>query len=324
MTLRLVGTCPVCARQQKVTQPRGTMVHHGYLRPGHGTIQGDCPGVGWPAYELSSEGCVYWRDRQQEVRSHREEALARLQTQPPATIDVYSRFSNTHKTYRRDSEDSNERYGYEQALQKNTQELKYSIKSADSEIARMKALIARWAPAPLVEIDEEGFTSQKRAERQTRKAERDTKRAEKTQKRSEHQARVNIRLAQRATTILFFRDEFERLAALEPSQARDRYANDVLFEAQKKKYALRWPYDLRRGPDYNGNPIPGPWGDAALRRAEQVLVRLGLARVENRPHGTFTDTRLIGASFGNKIRPPEIDSAQAPEILDAIAALPKP
>jgi hypothetical protein len=41
--------CQICERQQ-ATQASGCLGHHGYLRPGHGFIEGDCPGVGHQPY----------------------------------------------------------------------------------------------------------------------------------------------------------------------------------------------------------------------------------------------------------------------------------
>jgi hypothetical protein len=50
------GTCPVCFRNIKLTDDQ-KMVHHGYERPGHGYIVGDCFTVKtYLPYELSAEG----------------------------------------------------------------------------------------------------------------------------------------------------------------------------------------------------------------------------------------------------------------------------
>lgn len=52
-TTRFVGTCPVCGRRQKVRG--GNLVHHGYQRPGHGQIEGDCFAVNRLPHETSPE-----------------------------------------------------------------------------------------------------------------------------------------------------------------------------------------------------------------------------------------------------------------------------
>lgn len=50
---RYIGQCQVCEGDFKLLG--GQLVHHGYKRPGHGEIVGDCPGVYEPPYEASSE-----------------------------------------------------------------------------------------------------------------------------------------------------------------------------------------------------------------------------------------------------------------------------
>jgi hypothetical protein len=317
MTIRLVGTCPVCERQQKV-MPRGVMVHHGFQRPGVGHIFGDCFGVGLPAYELSSEGCRLWRDRCREKRTARTEALRELRALPDK-IDVWLQSKREYKTYRRDAEDSQERYAYENAIRREIQSLEFSIKEIDMSINRMGVLIDNWQAAPLLEIDEEGFTPAKRAEREKRKDDRSAKRAEKERKKNEQQIKRNERLARKAATLLFFFDEFERLATLPPSKARDDYAKDLLFEAQKKKHGVDYPYHLWNGPDDGyGNHIPGPWGDAMRARAESTLVALGLAKHEPSPHcgRPFFTLYPPYCSRGNKIQVPE--PGPADEVLAAV------
>jgi len=51
---RYVGNCQICEHDQKLTVDM-KMVHHGYRRPGHGTIEGDCPCVGADPYEVSCD-----------------------------------------------------------------------------------------------------------------------------------------------------------------------------------------------------------------------------------------------------------------------------
>jgi len=312
--IRLVGTCPVCERQQKVT-PQHRMVHHGYRRPGVGHIFGDCPGVGWPAYEISSEGCVAYREGLKETRSLREEAL-RLLRMRPEKIDVYSSFSKKYNTYRRDPEDRNESYNYEQALRNRIAEIEYEIRAIDAALLRMTELIERWAPAPLVEIDEEGLTPARREERAARKTERDTKRAERLEKQAATRAKQNERMARKATTLLFFFNEFERLAALPPSKARADYARDLMFEANKTKHKINYPWDLHA----MKFEIPGPWQQLHAR-AQRTLVALGLARPWE--HGNGIEVLQVYRPCGNKIVVPSLDRP-AGEVLDDIAHMPPP
>jgi len=51
------GTCPVCEANVKLNDHRG-LVHHGFRRPGHGSIEGDCFAVNDKPWELSSGAAV--------------------------------------------------------------------------------------------------------------------------------------------------------------------------------------------------------------------------------------------------------------------------
>lgn len=314
MTLRLVGTCPVCERQQKVT-PQHRMVHHGYRRPGIGSIIGDCFGVGYPAYEISSEGCSAYRERLAEWRASAERALARYRSRPE-TVATEPNFRGQVHTFRRDSSDREERHRYETTLRNMTSGAEYTIREIDSSDRRMVELIERWAPAPLVEIDEEGLTPVKRQERDARKTERDAKRAERSQKQAATRAKQIERQARKATTLLFFFNEFERLAALPPSRARDDYARDLMFEANKTKHKVDYPYDLHA----MRFEIPGPWQQLHAR-AQKTLVALGLARPWE--HGNGVEVLQVYRPCGNKIVVPPLDRP-AGDVLDAIAHMPPP
>lgn len=73
-----LGTCPCCFRKQK-TLAGAKMVHHGYNRPGHGYIVGDCFGVKYPRFEDSCEGTVAYRNCLQTVMSQKQEYLTKVE-----------------------------------------------------------------------------------------------------------------------------------------------------------------------------------------------------------------------------------------------------
>ncbi len=323
MTTRLIGTCPICERQQKVT-PAGAMVHHGFRRPGRGHIIGDCFGVGYKAYELSTAGCQAYKVHLAEWRQLEERYLERLKDRPE-TISTEPNFRGQIATYHRDSPDREMRLYYERTLENAIRGVQYTIQELERSDIRMSRLIQAWAPAPLVEIDEEGLTPAKREERVARKAEKDTKRAEKDAKRQAHRAKVNERLARKSIELLFFYNEFERLARQPPSAARDAYARDLIFEMSKKKYNIRYPYALWMGPDDGtGGHIPGPWGDRVVELASHTLVDLGVGKQQEHRRGAFwADPIPVYKSSGNKIRVPELDRP-AEEVLEDIAHMPKP
>lgn len=316
MTTRLVGTCPVCERHQKVTAG-GAMVHHGFKRPGWGSIVGDCFGVGYQAYELSSDGCAAYRDALVEWRRNAEDTLRRYEARPDE-VTSYSQVRQKSFTYRRDNPE--ERHKYEDTLRALISQTRYSISAIDMSHKRMIELIANWAPAPLIEIDEEGLTPAKRGERDARRGERDAKRAEKDSKQAAFLAKRNERLARKSTALLFFFDEFERLAKQPPGAARDTYARDLIFESAKKKHGLNYPWDLMRGPGDGHKGTPGPWGWSMLEHAEQTLIDLGVARREGKRAYPIP---VFKSSGKWSIRVPE-PTAPAEEVLDTIARMAPP
>lgn len=59
------GHCEICGALQKLRKvgDHYVMVHHGYQRPGHGYIVGDCFGVNYQPYEKSTEALVAYLPR---------------------------------------------------------------------------------------------------------------------------------------------------------------------------------------------------------------------------------------------------------------------
>jgi hypothetical protein len=59
----ITAECQICEHRQCLDR-RGKMVHHGYLRPGYGQIEGDCPGVGYKPYPETDALAWYLRQVQ--------------------------------------------------------------------------------------------------------------------------------------------------------------------------------------------------------------------------------------------------------------------
>lgn len=69
-----VKTCPCCFRAIAVGS--GTMVHHGYKRPGHGEQTRSCPGIRFKPLELSPAGLHYMLEGYINGKSGAEKRLA--------------------------------------------------------------------------------------------------------------------------------------------------------------------------------------------------------------------------------------------------------
>ncbi len=74
-TIDNTGTCSVCGQNVKLSG--GKIVMHGYEVKWN-SFQGQCPGVGFDAFEISPVGAVAYKDSMEAMKVGREEALADL------------------------------------------------------------------------------------------------------------------------------------------------------------------------------------------------------------------------------------------------------
>ena len=84
--------CQVCERQQATDASR--MVHHGYRRPGWGSIVGDCFGVGHLPFP-ATDALEQWRGAVEQRLAHLRKSLADLPT--VATVTYWKRDYNAPK-----------------------------------------------------------------------------------------------------------------------------------------------------------------------------------------------------------------------------------
>ena len=197
LSTRFLGWCPVCERDIKVRDNR--LVHHGYQRPGVGYIVGDCFGVGYEPYELSTTCCdkflklvldrvdmytdnlrvlespngpeyLYFKHYDIETRKH-----IRDRSGEPVTIklthdeadDLASKLPS-YEAYR---------YSWEDVLRSSIAQTRSLLDSWVKEQLRIEQLIADWRLQPLRTFEEEiQRQEQSRSERETaRNVARDAK-----------------------------------------------------------------------------------------------------------------------------------------------------
>ncbi len=242
---RYVGHCPVCQGEFKLFGDEiktRTMVHHGYRRPGHGSIVGDCFAVGYEPYEVSTKGCEDYRRMVINERGVLEDFLDRLQSGKvrAITIEKYRGFHANPQyedvTLRADSEDAAERAQFAEALRHKITFTESQIRNCDSEIARMKGLIEAWVLKPILTFEEAANIQNEktRAEREARKAERAAKNEAKRIKRAALDAKIQARKEERAALIAKYKALFEQLASgLESARDRKQCARSHWVDMHK-------------------------------------------------------------------------------------------
>lgn len=186
LSTRYLGWCPVCERDIKVRDDH--LVHHGYQRPGVGYIVGDCFGVGYEPYELSTTCCkaflslvrnrvdmytdnlrvlespdgpeyLYFKHYDIETRKHIRdrtgEAVTIKLTHDAA--DALAAQLPSYEAYR---------YSWEDVLRSSIVQTRGLLDSWTKEQRRMEQLIAEWRKQPLRTFEEEiQRQEQTRAER---------------------------------------------------------------------------------------------------------------------------------------------------------------
>ena len=82
------GTCPVCFRNVKISGS-GSIMLHGYKRPGYGMTEGKCPGVGYPPFELSVKGVAAYLNQLVRMIAEEEAMLAKLRSGDVTELFVF-------------------------------------------------------------------------------------------------------------------------------------------------------------------------------------------------------------------------------------------
>lgn len=197
-TTRYVGTCAVCEGRIKVRG--GTLVHHGYERPGYGHIVGDCYAVHRLPHETSPEVAKEYLGEvilpRLEARIH---AKARVEKATVLTYTYERRIDRDHKvpvrfdvkegdvrTYHRDevTKDNHSIPSFDDVRRVQLASLESEIRALEGEKVRLTNLIDTWTKQDLTTVEEE--TAKGRAVADAKRAEknaaRDQKKAEKAQR----------------------------------------------------------------------------------------------------------------------------------------------
>ena len=231
---RYVGNCQICERDQKLTVDM-KMVHHGYTRPGHGNIEGDCPCVGEVPYETSCD----------RIKSYVKTCCAQLANLnaylAKIVADKVTEFELTEDnwgygrklTFKSYSKYVSSSYWFDAALAVLRRQVEGQIYSLEQDIAHRDARIAAWKKVPVQTVEEKAAKEQ--AVKDARKAERDAAKAVRDAKKAATKAKMDALEARRKTVRDSYLERLTALAAQAPSGARNVEADKLFEEMTSKK-----------------------------------------------------------------------------------------
>lgn len=144
------GTCPCCFANQAV---RGTMVHHGYQRPGEGYQTASCPGIRFKPYERSPDGVLAMIDSLEAQITDHTQKLADKENWPSVTMMARAKRSAKHLdgtalvTVERGSKD------WDRAYRAEVRHLEAKIEAAQSNLSSYLEKKAAWKLQALHKAD---------------------------------------------------------------------------------------------------------------------------------------------------------------------------
>lgn len=240
---RHIGNCQLCEGDFKLHL--GTMVHHGYQRPGDGYIVGDCPGVHQLPYEVSCDA----------IKSHKvavERALVGMESRlADLNEGRVTRFTKTrmigHSRHGRLEVTEyivgvTEPYRFQRALDMLKADVEGDIRRAKSEITRCQNRINAWTLKPIRTVEEE--VEKEQAAKAERKAVKDAARAARDAKKAATAAKQEALKVKREALVEGLRTEFRTLASQPKSVERDAAVRTVCDKVNSKKFSWMWMFDL--------------------------------------------------------------------------------
>jgi len=237
-----MGNCQICEGDFKLHN--GTMVHHGYERPGDGFIHGDCTCVSHPPYEVScdmlKQYLVGLLDGLKGTKLYLERLIGGEVLELTVERRDYEASRCGKPAYKRVKVLKGE-LEWATTFKSETHQVESKISNYYSEIKRVEARIAAWKPMPVREFDEELRNPVKAAEKALRAAEREAKRVVKAAKVAATKAKMEALAAKRAAIKADLEAKFLALAADAGDEARNTAWTLLRVEMSKGKYNwLSW------------------------------------------------------------------------------------
>lgn len=148
------GTCGCCFGNFKLTKKARHgkdknlpgMVLHGYERPGHGFINGNCLGQDWPPFELSKEITELTLDTREDQLKKTEQTVRLWKSNPPDVIHEVSYVTKKIEAIRK--EDLSE-YDWARKVKEQVQRHENTAGMLDRDIQFLKLQLRGWEVRPL-------------------------------------------------------------------------------------------------------------------------------------------------------------------------------
>jgi hypothetical protein len=146
-------TCPVCMRDIMLNDD-GTMVHHGYHRPGWGYIVGDCFAVNYQPWEVSPKGMIDYvkgiliPHQTYKMQTLRELKAGEIKVFHKTETDYSAPRVNGHRqTKTIEVTEASDAYEFRRMLESAIRATEGDIKQVTKDIEARQTLIAEWKAA---------------------------------------------------------------------------------------------------------------------------------------------------------------------------------
>jgi hypothetical protein len=229
---RFLGSCQICEAEQKLHGNK--LVHHGYKRPGWGSIVGDCYGVHAAPYEVSCDLLVKYLPLVQDQLGNVKNYLSRIQSGQVTYLTEERRVGMVEYVV-----GVTAFYAFTNAVFNLADKLSYQVRQLEAEVTRIQKRIAVWKLAPVRTIEERA--AEEKAAKDVRAAERAAARQVRLDKAAATKAKQEALAAKREAIKQSFTNEFISLAACGNKVA----AKALYLEMNKKKYSFFYAQELK-------------------------------------------------------------------------------
>lgn len=236
---RYLGNCQICEGDFKLDPGTNKTALHGYKRPGHGYVVGDCMGARELPYELDNSVLKKYKVGLETQNKNADKYLKKLEA---GEIQELPKPNRTQKLTAPEMVPSTDE-SFKWILQDTIRNVESNIKLTKREIDRVTKRIDAWEKKDIRSLEED--MAQKRQVSDANKAERAKKRQEKEDKKKALEEKREKAQAKKNEQNQLFIDKFKAIQQSNDStDDKKRAARDVVREMNKTKYKYTDPGDL--------------------------------------------------------------------------------